>query len=247
MKPMSLLLQFSPPHYQLSTLYFVVVFSVLQLQTTVEGDGELGKGVACDCLAITRSGSDAIVIDKGVDFANYFCTLAFLYHQKRDAFWPRSGILAIWSTQVGTRKVYAVEATKMCEHYCELLKANNLETVVEVIEGSMEDVSVFLMADWSYVSTFACWLTAALVEGLKIEFMLDYLYPPQTCSFFFLNSCPRNLILDPGSGAQVSVDALWCVRDDAGKGKNKDSFDERWPVERVDKRNGRSSPELQLS
>lgn len=51
-----------------------------------------------------------------------------------------SGILAIWSAQVGARKVYAVEATKMSEHARVLVKANNLQDVVEIIEGSMEDV-----------------------------------------------------------------------------------------------------------
>ena len=53
-----------------------------------------------------------------------------------------SGILAIWSTQAGARKVYAMEATKMSEHSFALVKANNLEGVVEVIEGSMEDVTL---------------------------------------------------------------------------------------------------------
>lgn len=106
-------------------------------------------------------------VDKGVDFAQYFCTYAFLYHQKEmlsdrvrmDAYYNSifknknhfqgktvldvgtgSGILAIWSAQAGARKVYAVEATKMSEHARTLVKANNLENVVEVIEGSMEDV-----------------------------------------------------------------------------------------------------------
>lgn len=46
-----------------------------------------------------------------------------------------SGILAIWSAQAGARKVYAVEATKMAEHARALVKANNLQDVVEVIEG----------------------------------------------------------------------------------------------------------------
>lgn len=53
-----------------------------------------------------------------------------------------SGILAIWSAQAGARKVYAVEATKMAEHARELIKANNVQDVVEVIEGSMEDVTL---------------------------------------------------------------------------------------------------------
>ncbi|KAL2928705.1 Protein arginine N-methyltransferase PRMT10 [Bienertia sinuspersici] len=53
-----------------------------------------------------------------------------------------SGILAIWSAQAGARKVYAVEATKMTEHARQLVKANGLEDVVEVIEGSMEDITL---------------------------------------------------------------------------------------------------------
>ncbi|KAK9269642.1 hypothetical protein L1049_001419 [Liquidambar formosana] len=53
-----------------------------------------------------------------------------------------SGILAIWSAQAGARKVYAVEATKMSEHARALIKANNLQDVIEVIEGSMEDVTL---------------------------------------------------------------------------------------------------------
>ncbi|XP_022864230.1 protein arginine N-methyltransferase PRMT10 [Olea europaea var. sylvestris] len=109
----------------------------------------------------------AVSVDKGVDFANYFCTYGFLYHQKEmlsdrvrmDAYYNAvfenkhhfegkavldvgtgSGILAIWSAQAGARKVYAVEATKMAEHARELVKANNLQDIVEVIEESMEDV-----------------------------------------------------------------------------------------------------------
>ncbi|GAB2289229.1 Protein arginine N-methyltransferase prmt10 [Dionaea muscipula] len=111
----------------------------------------------------------ATVVDKGVDFANYFCTYSFLYHQKEmlsdrvrmDAYYNAifenkhhflgktvldvgtgSGILAIWSAQAGALKVYAVEATTMCEHARELVKANNVEHIVEVIGGSMEDVTL---------------------------------------------------------------------------------------------------------
>ena len=51
-----------------------------------------------------------------------------------------SGILAIWSAQAGARKVYAVEATKMSEHALSLVKANNLQDIVEVIEGSVEEI-----------------------------------------------------------------------------------------------------------
>lgn len=53
-----------------------------------------------------------------------------------------SGILAIWCAQAGARKVYAVEATKMSEHARQLVKANNLQGIVEVIEGSIEDITL---------------------------------------------------------------------------------------------------------
>ncbi|GAV72845.1 PRMT5 domain-containing protein [Cephalotus follicularis] len=123
--------------------------------------GSLENGVA--------AATAALRVDKEVDYAQYFCTYAFLYHQKEmlsdrvrmDAYFHSifsnthhflgktvldvgtgSGILAIWSAKAGARKVYAVEATKMSEHARALVRANNLETVVEVIEGSMEDVSL---------------------------------------------------------------------------------------------------------
>lgn len=53
-----------------------------------------------------------------------------------------SGILAIWSAQAGARKVYAVEATDMAAHARTLVAGNNVENVVEVIEGSIEDITL---------------------------------------------------------------------------------------------------------
>ncbi|KAK9060731.1 hypothetical protein SSX86_021437 [Deinandra increscens subsp. villosa] len=118
---------------------------------------------------VTSGSNGSATVDKGVDFANYFCTYAFLYHQKEmlsdrvrmDAYYSSvfknkhhfigktvldvgtgSGILAIWSAQAGAKKVYAVEATKMAEHARTLIKANNLHEVVEVIEGSIEDITL---------------------------------------------------------------------------------------------------------
>ncbi|WOK97941.1 protein arginine N-methyltransferase PRMT10 [Canna indica] len=116
----------------------------------------------------SRGGASASV-DKGVDFANYFCTYGYLYHQKEmladrvrmDAYFNAvfqnkhhfqgkvvldvgtgSGILAIWCAQAGARKVYAVEATKMADHARELVRGNNVDDIVEVIEGSIEDVTL---------------------------------------------------------------------------------------------------------
>ena len=36
--------------------------------------------------------------------------------------------------------MYAVEATSMADHACAFVKANNFEHVVEVIQGSVEDI-----------------------------------------------------------------------------------------------------------
>ncbi|KAI3513780.1 hypothetical protein L1887_11935 [Cichorium endivia] len=129
--------------------------------------GSRANGAAADRLTSTSNGRGPV--DKEVDFANYFCTYAFLYHQKEmlsdrvrmDAYYNSvfqnkhhfigktvldvgtgSGILAIWSAQAGAKKVYAVEATKMAEHARALVKSNNLQDVVEVIEGSIEDITL---------------------------------------------------------------------------------------------------------
>ncbi|KAL8189632.1 hypothetical protein R6Q57_029198 [Mikania cordata] len=109
---------------------------------------------AGDKVPSTGNGNGCATIDKDVDFANYFCTYAFLYHQK-DMLSDRtgSGILAIWSAQAGAKKVYAVEATKMAKHAHELVKANNLQYVAEVIEGSIEDITLpekvdVLISEW---------------------------------------------------------------------------------------------------
>lgn len=76
-----------------------------------------------------------------------------------------SGILAIWSAQAGARKVYAVEATKMTEHARQLVKANGLEGVVEVIEGSMEDIS---LPEKGFCFFFTLWISTPppLVSGM---------------------------------------------------------------------------------
>lgn len=103
------------------------------------------------------------------DYANYFCTYEFLYHQKEmledglrmnayhDAVMRNaklfegrvvldvgcgSGILAIWSAQAGARRVYAVEATRMAKHARTLMEHNKLENVVTVLEGTVESLEL---------------------------------------------------------------------------------------------------------
>jgi protein arginine N-methyltransferase 1 len=160
--------------------------------------------------ATSSAAGAAPPVDKEVDFANYFCTYAYLYHQKemlcdrvrmdayhsavfrnphhfrgkvRNApprpykslevlclikFWilvglilwicqvvldvgTGSGILAIWSAQAGARKVYAVEATNVAEHARELVRANGVADIVEVIQGTMEDIVLPEKGDSSFI------------------------------------------------------------------------------------------------
>ena len=99
------------------------------------------------------------------DFANYFVSYGFLYHQKdmlqdrgrmdgyRNAILGNpscfkdkvvldvgtgSGVLAIWAGMAGAKKVYAIEATSMAQHARRLVLANGLQDVVTVLEGYME-------------------------------------------------------------------------------------------------------------
>ena len=107
--------------------------------------------------------------EKSSDFANYFCTYGYLYHQKqmltdtlrmqcyRDAIKGNpaafkdkvvldvgtgSGILAIWAAQAGARKVYAVEATSMAVQARKVVAGNHLSDIVTVIQGKMEEVKL---------------------------------------------------------------------------------------------------------
>ncbi|CAK0783778.1 hypothetical protein CVIRNUC_006978 [Coccomyxa viridis] len=114
------------------------------------------------------------------DWANYFCTYAYLYHQKdmledhkrtgayyqavmqnRRQFEGKvvldvgtgSGILAIFAAKAGARKVYAVEATPMAKFAQNLVEHNELGGVVEVIQGTIETVSLpekvdIIISEW---------------------------------------------------------------------------------------------------
>eukprot|EP00238_Polyblepharides_amylifera_P015684 CAMPEP_0196577162 /NCGR_PEP_ID=MMETSP1081-20130531/6275_1 /TAXON_ID=36882 /ORGANISM="Pyramimonas amylifera, Strain CCMP720" /LENGTH=384 /DNA_ID=CAMNT_0041896005 /DNA_START=31 /DNA_END=1185 /DNA_ORIENTATION=+ len=103
------------------------------------------------------------------DFANYFCTYGYLYHQKEMLEDPQrmqayhdsiflnkaqfkdkvvldvgtgSGILAIWAAQAGARKVYAVEATNMAGHARKLADSNGVGEKIELIQGYMENIEL---------------------------------------------------------------------------------------------------------
>ncbi|KAH0906440.1 hypothetical protein HID58_038267 [Brassica napus] len=140
------------------------------------------------CCRNRGGGKSSAPVDKEVDYANYFCAYSFLYHQKdmlsdrvrMDAYFNAvfenkhhfagktvldvgtgSGILAIWSAQAGARKVYAVEATSMADHARALVKANNLEHV-EVIQGSVEDISLPEKATVSEIEEVRCNVTSVI-------------------------------------------------------------------------------------
>lgn len=111
-------------------------------------------------------GTDA---DKAADFANYFCSYSYLYHQKqmlmdhnrmrayhsaimqnKSMFEGKvvldvgtgSGVLAMWAAQAGAAKVYAVEYTDMALHAKNLVESNGLSGIVEVIQSSVEDLDL---------------------------------------------------------------------------------------------------------
>lgn len=106
---------------------------------------------------------------KAADFANYFCSYAYLYHQKqmlmdhvrmrayhsaimqnRQLFEGKvvldvgtgSGVLSIWAAQAGAAKVYAVEYTDMANHARKLVEQNGLSEVIEVIQSSVEELEL---------------------------------------------------------------------------------------------------------
>ncbi|KAG7672538.1 hypothetical protein Ndes2526B_g08945 [Nannochloris sp. 'desiccata'] len=106
---------------------------------------------------------------ESTDFANYFCTYAYIYHQKdmledhkrtgayyqacmqnRGQFANKvvldvgtgSGILAIFAAKAGAKKVYAVEATSMAINAKRMVEAQGLEGVIEVIQGVIESVEI---------------------------------------------------------------------------------------------------------
>jgi len=106
---------------------------------------------------------------QALDFANYFISYGYLYHQKdmlqdrgrmdgyRNAILQNpgcfkdkvvldvgtgSGVLAIWAAMAGAKRVYAVEATSMAQQARKLVAQNGFQEVVVVLEGYMEQVEL---------------------------------------------------------------------------------------------------------
>lgn len=64
-----------------------------------------------------------------------------------------SGILAMFAARAGAKKVYAVEATSMAQNARALVRANNLQDIVTVIQGTIETVELpekvdIIVSEW---------------------------------------------------------------------------------------------------
>ena len=112
--------------------------------------------------------------EKAADYANYFCSYSYLYHQKqmlmdhvrmrsyhsailqnRELFEGKvvldvgtgSGVLSLWAAQAGAAKVYAVEYTDMASHAKSLVEGNGFAGVIEVIQSSVEELDLPVKVD----------------------------------------------------------------------------------------------------
>jgi len=121
----------------------------------------------------------------GVDYANYFCAYAELYHQKqmlvdtirmeqymasmmenKSSFKGKTvidvgagtGILSIWAAKAGAARVYAIEATEMAAYARRLIGANGLADTITVIQGKAEEVKLEEKADIIISEWMGCFL-----------------------------------------------------------------------------------------
>lgn len=141
------------------------------------GAGKQKEGSeAAACAAAGTGGSnmkdDSIIMKgdagaKAKDFAEYFCSYAFLYHQKQmltdhrrmfayheaisknaEAFKGKTvvdvgtgtGVLAVWSAKAGASRVLAVEFTDMAKMAKVIVARNGVSNIVEVQQGSAEEM-----------------------------------------------------------------------------------------------------------
>ena len=124
------------------------------------------EGVGVDDSSPIMRGTEA---DRAADFANYFCSYSYLYHQKqmlmdhvrmrayhtaimanKSMFEGKtildvgtgSGVLSLWAAQAGAAKVYAVEYTDMAIHARKMVEANGMSHIIEVIQSSVEELEL---------------------------------------------------------------------------------------------------------
>ena len=61
-------------------------------------------------------------------------------------------IYIVWAAQAGAKRVYAIEYTDMAKHARRVVKANNVEHIVTVIQSAVEDV-ILPQEDWDGIAT----------------------------------------------------------------------------------------------
>jgi len=146
----------------------------MSAMATVAGDEQaaaaaavpLGEVVGAEDGSTIMKGSEA---DRAADYANYFCSYSYLYHQKqmlmdhvrmrayhtaimsnRSLFEGKvvldvgtgSGVLSLWAAQAGASKVYAVEYTDMAVHARKMVETNGMSHIIEVLQSSVEDMEL---------------------------------------------------------------------------------------------------------
>jgi homoserine trans-succinylase len=59
--------------------------------------------------------------------------------------------ILVWAAQAGAKRVYAIEYTDMAKHARRVVKANNVDHIVTVIQGAVEDV-ILPQEDWDGIN-----------------------------------------------------------------------------------------------
>jgi homoserine trans-succinylase len=60
--------------------------------------------------------------------------------------------ILVWAAQAGAKRVYAIEYTDMAKHARRVVKANNVDHIVTVIQSAVEDV-ILPQEDWDGILT----------------------------------------------------------------------------------------------
>jgi homoserine trans-succinylase len=59
--------------------------------------------------------------------------------------------ILVWAAQAGAKRVYAIEYTDMAKHARRVVKANNVDHIVTVIQSAVEDV-ILPQEDWDGIN-----------------------------------------------------------------------------------------------
>eukprot|EP00656_Telonema_subtile_P044975 TRINITY_DN51241_c0_g1_i1.p1 TRINITY_DN51241_c0_g1~~TRINITY_DN51241_c0_g1_i1.p1 ORF type:complete len:316 (-),score=92.31 TRINITY_DN51241_c0_g1_i1:204-1151(-) len=123
-----------------------------------------------------------------------------------------TGILSIWAARAGARKVYAVEATGTANHARDLVAANGMGEVVEVIQAKMEDVELpekvdIIVSEWmGYFLVYESMLDTVILARDKWLLPGGALYPSHAQVFM----AP---LKSPDRGTEKAAGMLACMDD----------------------------------